>query len=380
MSLVVWDRAGAKGEWHKIMELLKFETHSLWINAVIALAAAGVTWFAGVRLTRYAKTISEQTGAGQALIGMLLLGGIVSLPEMAMAMTASAFGNAQLAVNTLLGGIPVTMAILAVTDAAVGREPLSLDVSHPIVLLQGTFVVAFLAVAAGIIVGDIPTLGVGAWASALFVLYIVFTLLIKRYSKSAPWVPKQRNAEPQGQRKEQQKAASAQPGNANEEHSDRRPMGRIALCAAIAGAAILVAGFLLARSGEALAEQTGLGASFVGMVLGGISTSLPEVSTTVSAVRLQQYEMTFADAFGTNLFSVMLIFLVDVVYSGGPVLNELGRFSVFAILLGIAVTTVYLAGLIERRNRAILRMGVDSLIVLCMYLLGLIILFRLRSV
>src|ERR687891_2020552 len=96
---------------------------------------------------------------------------------------------------------------------------------------------------------------------------------------------------------------------------------------------------------------------FVGMVLGGISTSLPELSTALSAVRIRQYEMAFADAFGTNLFSIILLFFADVVYPKQPLLNEAGRFSVFAILLGIAVTAVYLAGLILRSNYSILRIG-----------------------
>ena len=50
-----------------------------------------------------------------------------------------------------------------------------------------------------------------------------------------------------------------------------------------------------------------------------------------------------------------------------PLLNEAGGFSVFAILLGIAGTTVYLAGLILRGNYSILGMGLDSFIVLLLY-------------
>ncbi len=81
---------------------------------------------------------------------------------------------------------------------------------------------------------------------------------------------------------------------------------------------------------------------------------------------------------GTNLFDLVLIFLVHAFYPGGPVLNEVGRFSLFGALLGIALTTVYLAGVVERRDRGILRMGVDSLAVLITYLSGLVLLYQLR--
>jgi cation:H+ antiporter len=148
---------------------------------------------------------------------------------------------------------------------------------------------------------------------------------------------------------------------------------------ALAAAAIFAAGYVLARTGEALAEQTGLGASFVGAVLVAIATSLPEVSSTLAAVRLGQYELAFADIFGTNLLDIALIALADAVYSGGPVLGEVGAFSAFAALLGIAVTAIFLGGLIERRDKVVLRVGVDSLLVLLVYAGGLAVLFRLRG-
>ena len=80
----------------------------------------------------------------------------------------------------------------------------------------------------------------------------------------------------------------------------KRSLATICLLTAAAACAILAAGFALTC--EALTEQTGLGATFVGMLLGAVATSLPEVPTTIAAVRLARYEMTFADAFGTNLF------------------------------------------------------------------------------
>jgi cation:H+ antiporter len=102
------------------------------------------------------------------------------------------------------------------------------------------------------------------------------------------------------------------------------------------------------------------------------------VSTVVASVRLRQYVMAVSDIFGTNLFNIGLVFLVDVAYRGGPVLNEVGRFSVFAAVLGIIVTTIFLVGLIERRDRTIARMGFDSFATLIAYFAGLAVLYTLR--
>jgi cation:H+ antiporter len=357
------------------MNMLRFDLLAPGWNAVLFAMAGAVVWYAGIRLARYAKLISDRLKGQQALIGTLLLGGVASLPETATSVSASLIGNAPLAINMLLGGIAVTMAIIAIVDAIKGWEPLSVDVVHPIILLQGALVVLFLTVAAaGMIAGDRPVLntGIGGWTSALLLLYLFFIWLIKHYERSTPWIPRQASRSP---------PAALEPAAIERKESKqpvRASLGALILRILVASTAILMAGYILARTSDALAEQTGLGASFVGMVLGGISTSLPELSTTLAAVRLKQYEMAFADAFGTNLFSVMLLFFADAAYSKQPILNEAGRFSIFAILLGIAVTTVYLAGLIMRRNYIVLKMGIDSLIVLLLYLGGLIVLFHLR--
>jgi len=142
--------------------------------------------------------------------------------------------------------------------------------------------------------------------------------------------------------------------------------------------AILIAGYAIARSGEALAEQTGLGASFFGAVFLALSTSLPEITIVFSSVRLGRYAMAVSDILGANLVGLTLLFVVDAVYRGGPALAEVERFGTFAALLAIAVTALFVAGLLERRHAMVLRMGVDSLAVIGTYLAGVIVLYRLK--
>jgi hypothetical protein len=62
--------------------------------------AAALVWIPGVKLTGYAKTIADRTGADQAFVGILLLGAVVSLPEMATTVSAAALGDARLAQHT----------------------------------------------------------------------------------------------------------------------------------------------------------------------------------------------------------------------------------------------------------------------------------------
>lgn len=350
--------------------MIAFAELALAANLAIFAAAAVVVWMAGVRITRYANVISVRTGLGQALVGMLLLGFVTSLPEVAVAVSAAAHGEAALAVNSVLGGIAMQVGILAVADMAIGRKALTAVVPNPVVFLQAAFKVFLLSiVASAIVVGDVAVLGVGLWMWLLLLLFGFAVWTLASAKGRRPWrIVDDNDLEGQEKRHAEKEA-----------ERDASQGLRSAIAKAVVAAIVIVAaGYVLSLTGDAIAEQTGLGESFVGAVLVAIATSLPEVSTVLTAARAGLYTMAVSDIFGTNLFDVALLFVVDAVAGGEPVLNSAGRFSTFAAIIGITVTMIFVAGVAERRNRTILRMGVDSAVVLVTYLAGLVVLYFLR--
>lgn len=343
---------------------MAFSQFPVWLNIVIFLASACVVWVAGTRLSRYADEIAQRTGIGHAAIGVLLLGGITSLPEIAVVGTASVSGNAALAVNNLLGGFAMQVAILVVADIKLRTGPLTAQVPDPTVLLQGTLGILLMGlVAAGATAGDLAFLGAGLWTWGLFACFIYAVTMVTQTTGERGWEVTEEVSEN---------------ATAEEETDLRHSPGRLAVATVTVGVAILVMGALLSMSGEAIAEQTGLGNSFFGAVFVAISTSLPEISTVLATIRLGRVVMAVSDIFGTNLFDAALVFLVDLLYTGGPVLNEAGSFSVMAALIGMLVTAVYVAGLIERRDKAVLGIGYDSVVVAVVYLGGIGLLYTMR--
>ena len=101
-----------------------------------------------------------------------------------------------------------------------------------------------------------------------------------------------------------------------------------------------------------------------------MATSLPEVSTTLAAVRLRQTEMAIGDVIGGNMFDTVLILLVDLIYVGGPVLDQVDPTAATAALLGVLMTCLFLIGMIERKDRTVGKMGYDSLAVIVTYVVG----------
>lgn len=360
------------------MGLLDFQSLSIWLNMGIFAAGAVVVWLAGTRLSHYADAIADRTGAGHAFIGALLLGGMTSLPEVTTTLTASLSGNAPLAVNNIFGGVAMQVAILAGLDLFVRKRAISSLVERPAVVLQGPLCILVLGVAiGGMVVGETGLLWFGLWSLLTFLAALTALYLTNRYERSERWELKRADEE------DEETLDFNRRGQEKAEERERRVRelsgGRLTLYTVLAGLAILVGGFFVARTGDALAEQTGLGSSFVGAVFVAVATSLPEVSTTYSALLLRNYRMAFSNIFGTNIFDVGILFLADVTYRHGLVLDEVGSFAQFGALLGVMVTGVYVVGLLMHRRRTFLRFGLDSLIVLLIYVGGVAVLYSLRG-
>jgi cation:H+ antiporter len=99
------------------------------------------------------------------------------------------------------------------------------------------------------------------------------------------------------------------------------------------------------------------------------ATALPEVSTGLASARLGDYQLAISDIFGGNAFLPVLFFPAGLL-SGQAVFPQLNDTDMYLTGLGVVLTCVYVSGLIFRPRRRILRMGVDSLVVLGLYLLG----------
>jgi cation:H+ antiporter len=88
---------------------------------VIFVAAALVTWVAGVNLARTTDLLDDRYGLGEALGGMILLSIAGSLPELAITLSAAASGDLGLAAGNLIGGVAMQTLVLVIADRFVGE-------------------------------------------------------------------------------------------------------------------------------------------------------------------------------------------------------------------------------------------------------------------
>jgi len=335
---------------------------------VFAIAAIGVGW-AGSALAARADSLAERTGIGRFLAGALLLGVTTSLPELATTVSAASRGAGALAGNNLLGAISLQIALLALVDMlALQRRALTSFSPHAGLLLHAVFLILLLALATLALVAPDVAIGgrVSPWSIGLAGVYASTLYYLHRYEGNPRWEPRGEVKQPPQSAKDMKDAIAA-------EHA-RTSLPRLWAQFGAFALVVLVAGHGVAVSAESIAERTGLGETLVGATLVAFTTSLPEISTTFSAVRMGAYSMAVSNVLGTNALLVALFLPVDLAYSDGTIFAALEPSSTLLGLLGITLAAIYLWGVLERRDRTLMSLGVDSFFVLMTYVAGLTLL------
>ena len=328
------------------------------VNLALFLAAATGVWFAGSRLAIYADAIADRKRIGQAFMGLVFVAAATSLPEMVTTLYGALAGEAALVLGNMFGGITMQTAVLAIADVSLAAVALTSYPRGPNSALEATLLIALLAMLLGLhAVGEFALpFGVGLGTLFLGFAYVGVVMMLREFGKNEAWVPV---TVPE----------TDEPliGGVVPKALDRAPFPSLVWGFGLLALVILICGLVLTSTAAAIAEQTGLNSSFIGVTLLASATSLPEVSTTLAAVRIGAYTMAISNIFGSNLLMVALVLPADIAYSGAPVLGAIDQATAFALISGVLVTAIYLAGLLIRSRRTIFGMGIDSALVLVVY-------------
>ena len=340
------------------------------VQAGLSVLSAMAVWRAGNRLAVYADLLSDRLNISRALMGFIFLALATELPEIVTNITAAIKGNGQLVLNSMFGGITMQTAVLAVSDFVVFRQTLTYVARNAVNLLQGAVLALLLALLLGIwTLGDVRLAGhLGFGPVILAVGYILTIYLLSSYEQGAQW----RVVDVPEEMKQKKGLATAA-------KYDDRQISELLLHAGGAAAVILVAGVILVSAAEQIAVASGLGYSFIGVTLLATATSLPELSTSIAAVRMGAHSMAISNIFGSNLIMVFLLLPADFFYREGLLLHEIDASAAFALVAGIVVTAAYLIGLILRKRNRLFGMGYDSIFVLVFYVLSIFALYGLRD-
>jgi cation:H+ antiporter len=107
---------------------------------------------------------------------------------------------------------------------------------------------------------------------------------------------------------------------------------------------------LLVAAAAGIADETGLGDTFVGTTLLGVATSLPELATSLAAVRIGAFDMAVGAMLGSNAFNMFTLLIADLAYLPGPILADASPEQAIGGIGGILLMSLVIASLVHGRR------------------------------
>lgn len=321
----------------------------IWVQFLVS---STLIVLAAIKLAEYGDIIAIRTRLGGLFIGTLLIAGATSLPEVLTSVNALRLDAPNLAAGNLLGSNMFNMFLLAILDVLARNQrilrkaALKHALSGSLTILMIVLVVFFIVARLDFKIG-----WVGLDSLTLMVVYIVAMRLV------------QTNAQGKGE---------AIPAEIPEDIPRLRTgiLGFLAASAAL----VVITPFMVSAS-EVIADTTGLGDTFIGSTLVAIVTSLPEMATTIAAIRIGANDMAIGNLFGSNMFNMFALGLTDIFYTPGLFLSAIDPAFLLISMLGLVMTSMALVGNLARIDKRIWFIEVDALFIALVHFGGLWLLY-----
>jgi len=151
------------------------------------------------------------------------------------------------------------------------------------------------------------------------------------------------------------------------------------------GGVIIFIGPRLSTYGDIIAAKTGMERSWIGIILLALVTSLPEVATSASAASIDLPDVVFGNVYGSNLFNVLILAILDIFfYRKGPLLEHASRknllisgFGIKMMVLSLIPLVLYnIPGLGFSPLKLFGSIDVSSLLLIGLYLVGMRMIFK----
>lgn len=242
-------------------------------SLAVAAGLVLLVWSAD-RFVAGASSIAAHRGASPLLIGIVIVGFGTSAPELTVSALAALQGSPELALGNAWGSNIVNIGLILGVTALIAPLAVHADVirREMPVLLGATLLAVALVI----------DLDMQRWEAALLMLAFAgaMTLSIQ--------------------------AARADPGAVESRVPDLSP--RASIVWTVVGLILLVAASrLLVWGAVRLAEGFGISELIIGLTVVAVGTSLPELASSLVAVRRGEHDLALGNIIGSNLFNGLAV-------------------------------------------------------------------------
>lgn len=273
------------------------------MDGIFFLILAFLTAFISIKLSYYGDLLSKQTKLASAFIGGLIIASITSLPEFVTSISAVIIDNPALSFGDILGSNMFNIFVLSIYNLYFFRRNIFNNkkkyiIECLILILEYVFI----------------------WLNLKFITTLILILLYVFYS-----VKTIKNV------KEDNKTMS------KEKHVLLKFIINIIL--------LIVLSILLTISADNITRiYPNIASSSVGAILLGITTSLPEVVTTFSLIKLGNYNMAISNILGSNIFNYLVLSISDF-FDKKSIYNLIDIYSKMYLFGGLFITILLLISL-----------------------------------
>lgn len=314
--------------------------------------------YAGKKLSYYGDLIAQISGLDKGWVGLILMATVTSLPEVFVGISSVAYvGSADLAVGNVLGSCACNLALLSIIDFYLPKNrPVFGQATQSHILSSALGIILFSLAGLGIFLKKewqiLPEIGLISFSFMIF--YLLSVRIVYSYNKLNE---------------------TQTPSETTETQNLPKLNTVIALYAVFAVIIVTVAIFL-PDFADKIAEKSGLGKTFVGTLFLAVSTNLPEIAVSVAAVRTGMVDMAIGNLLGSNIFNIFILFLEDLFYKGHLLLDTSSN-HLTSVFFSIAMSCVVVISLMFKPERKKYILGLDTFLILIMYIINLFLLFKL---
>ena len=278
-------------------------------------------------------------------IGVLLMAGATSLPEILTSFNSIQQNTPNLAAGDLLGSNNMNMLLLAIIDMItldqriLRKAALKHALTGSLAVFMIGLVVFFMLANVDVKIG-----WVGIDGLLIIAAYVIAVRLI------------QGNAE-----------SDSHPGLPPEIPEDIPSLSKGIIGFLIAAGALVAVTPVMVQGAHEIAIITGLGTTFIGTTLVALTTSLPEAVTTLAAIKIGANDMAVGNLFGSNMFNMFAIGLNDVFFTQGRFLEVIDPSFLLVGAMGILMTGMGLIGNLAKLEKRIWFFEIDALALIVVF-------------
>lgn len=315
------------------------------LYALVAL----IVVFLSVKAAKYVDLLDKTTNLSGAFIGGILLSAVTSLPELLTSISATVWlDNPGLSIGNILGSNLFNLATLSMLILIFIKtfKKSKISSSHYMTAIFSLLIYMVIILNMTNIL-NVDFLTINVTSIIILILYILGVRTMASDNSAVETLEKEINSE-----------------------KVDLTLKQIIIRFILASVGLVVFSILITYITDIISARLNLGSGFAGALFLGIATSLPEVTSSISLVKMNSFNIAVGNIVGSNLFNFLILTIADLLYIKGTIYTFADSQTVNLLILGTAATPLMLLSLKSKNKRITI---LYSLGVVVCYLLFLIL-------